>query len=145
MDHAKVPDKEPTAREQITVFSMNQKTLPIERGTVASRPNGVHDNQKAIRINHLGRADWQALNMVLEDHSEALDMALDASGPSQLLESTSLSSRWEFQQVSAIEGFLRAVIVELKVQTWQVIDVLPALHGVHVLPLLSAHVCVHQL
>ncbi len=39
MDHAKVPDKEPTAREQITFFSMNRKTLPTERGPVASRPN----------------------------------------------------------------------------------------------------------
>ena len=39
MDHAKVPEKEPTAREQISVFSMNQETLPTKRGTVASRPN----------------------------------------------------------------------------------------------------------
>jgi hypothetical protein len=39
MDHAKVPDKEPTAREQITFFSMNQKSLPTERRSVASSPN----------------------------------------------------------------------------------------------------------
>ena len=39
MDHATGPDKEPTAREQITVSSMNRKTLPSERGSVASRPN----------------------------------------------------------------------------------------------------------
>ena len=38
MDHAKELDKEPTAREQITVFSMTQKTLPTERGHLASRP-----------------------------------------------------------------------------------------------------------
>ncbi len=39
MDHAKELYKEPTAREQITVFSMNRKTLPTERGHTASRPN----------------------------------------------------------------------------------------------------------
>ena len=39
MDHAKVPDKEPTAREQIPFFSMNQKTLPTQRGHLASSPN----------------------------------------------------------------------------------------------------------
>jgi hypothetical protein len=39
MDHAKVPDKEPTEREKITFFSMNRKTLPTERTTVASSRN----------------------------------------------------------------------------------------------------------
>jgi hypothetical protein len=39
MDHAKELDKEPTAREQISVFSMNQKALPNEQGHSASRPN----------------------------------------------------------------------------------------------------------
>jgi hypothetical protein len=50
VDHAKVPDKEPTAREQITVFSMNQKTLPIERGTLASRPKASTTTKKQSEL-----------------------------------------------------------------------------------------------
>ncbi len=50
LDHAKVPEKEPTAREQISVFSMNQETLPTKRGTVASRPNGATTTKKQSEL-----------------------------------------------------------------------------------------------
>jgi hypothetical protein len=50
MDHAKVPDKEPTAREQITFFSMNRKTQPTERSTVASRPNVSSTTKKQSEL-----------------------------------------------------------------------------------------------
>lgn len=39
MDHAKEADKEPTARKQTSIFSMNGTTLPTDQVNVASRPN----------------------------------------------------------------------------------------------------------
>jgi hypothetical protein len=39
MDHAKAPDIGTTAREPITFFSMNRRSLTPERGDSASRVN----------------------------------------------------------------------------------------------------------
>ena len=46
MDHAKAPDKGTTAREPITVFSMNRRSLTPERGDSASRVNASKPTKK---------------------------------------------------------------------------------------------------
>lgn len=46
MDHAKEPNKGTTARELITVFSMNRRTLTPERGDSASRVNQPKSTKK---------------------------------------------------------------------------------------------------
>jgi hypothetical protein len=46
MDHAKEPNKGTTAREPITVVSMNRRTLTPERGNSASQENAAKPIKK---------------------------------------------------------------------------------------------------
>ena len=46
MDHAKAPDIGTTAREPITFFSMNRRSLTPERGDSASRVNASKPTKK---------------------------------------------------------------------------------------------------
>ena len=46
MDHAKAPGKGTTAREPITVFSMNRRSLTPEREDTASRVNASKPTKK---------------------------------------------------------------------------------------------------
>ena len=76
MDYAKELDKEPTAREQITVFFNESKNIAHREGTLSFKTQHVQNNQTATRINYLGRAIRQTLNMVPEGDEEVLNMVL---------------------------------------------------------------------